>query len=66
MTDQQSVVPGRVQPSDTMATIEALRGRGIVTAAGIARALNEAGITTPQGGRWYAILVQRLIANGVP
>jgi hypothetical protein len=47
----------------TMATIEALRRQGITTAAGIARALNEKGITTPSGSQWYARQVQRAITS---
>jgi hypothetical protein len=47
----------------TMATIEALRQQGIATAAGIAKALNEKGITTPSGSQWYAIQVQRAITS---
>ena len=47
----------------TMATIEALRRQGITTAAGIAKALNERGITTPSGSQWYARQVQRAITS---
>ena len=46
-----------------MATIEALRQQGITTAAGIAKALNENGITTPSGSQWYARQVQRAITS---
>jgi hypothetical protein len=48
---------------DTMATIEALRQQGITTAAGIAKALNEHGITMPSGSQWYARQVQRAITS---
>ena len=48
----------------TMATIDALRQQGISTTAGIAKALNEKGITTPSGSRWYARQVQRAITSG--
>jgi hypothetical protein len=47
----------------TMATIETLRQQGITTAAGIAKALNEKGITTPSGSQWYARQVQRAITS---
>jgi hypothetical protein len=48
----------------TMAAIQGLRRQGITTAADIARALNERGIATPKGDRWYAMQVQRIIAMG--
>jgi hypothetical protein len=48
----------------TMATIQGLRQQGITTAADIARALNDQGITTPKGDRWYAMQVQRIITMG--
>jgi hypothetical protein len=48
----------------TMATIQGLRRQGITTAADIARALNEQGITTPKGDRWHAMQVQRTITMG--
>jgi hypothetical protein len=47
----------------TMSTIEALRQGGITTAADIAKALNEKGITTPSGNQWYARQVQRAITS---
>jgi hypothetical protein len=46
------------------AAIGALRQRGITSAYGIAKALNEQGITTPRGCQWHAIQVQRIMANG--
>jgi len=48
----------------TMAAIQGLRRQGITTAADIARALNERGIATPKGDKWYAMQVQRIIAMG--
>jgi len=47
-----------------MAIIQGLRQQGITTAADIARALNDRGIATPKGDRWYAMQVQRVIAMG--
>ena len=44
--------------------IDALRRQGIASAYGIAKALNEQGITTPRGCQWHAIQVQRIMANG--
>jgi hypothetical protein len=46
------------------AAIYALRQQGITTAADIARALNEQGITTPKGDRWHAMQVQRFLFTG--
>jgi hypothetical protein len=48
----------------TMATIQELRRQGITTAADIARALNDRGITTVKGDRWHAMQVQRTITIG--
>jgi len=48
----------------TMATIQGLRQRGMTTAADIARALNDQGVSPPKGNRWYATLVQRIITHG--
>ncbi len=47
--------------NDTMETIESIRQQGTTTAYGIARALNDQGITTPRGGQWQAVQVQRVI-----
>ena len=41
--------------------IRELEAEGITTAYGIARALNDQGITTPRGGQWQAVQVQRVI-----
>jgi hypothetical protein len=46
------------------AAIDALRRQGITSAYGIAKALNEQGITTPRGCQWHAIQVQRIMASG--
>ena len=46
------------------AAILALRQQGITSAADIARALNEQGITTPFGERWHARQVQRFLFTG--
>jgi hypothetical protein len=48
----------------TMATIQRLRQQGITTAADIARALNDQGVTTPKGDRWHAMQVQRIVTMG--
>jgi hypothetical protein len=47
-----------------MATIQGLRQQGITTAADIARALNDQGVSTPKGDRWHARLVLRIISHG--
>ena len=46
------------------AAIHALRQQGITTAADIARALNDQGVTTLRGERWYAMQVQRFLLTG--
>ena len=46
------------------AAIHALRQQGITTAADIARALNDQGITTTRGERWHARQVQRFLFTG--
>jgi hypothetical protein len=45
------------------ATIEAIRGEGITSANGIAKALNERSIATPRGGKWTARSVLNLTAR---
>jgi hypothetical protein len=65
MNDNESDKPAwLMRDRATMATIQALRRQGIRTAADIARALNDQGITTPKGDRWHAMQVQRAIAMG--
>ena len=44
--------------------IQVLRRQGFTTAADLARALNERGVTMSKGERWHAMQVQRLLANG--
>jgi DNA invertase Pin-like site-specific DNA recombinase len=44
--------------------IEAIQRQGITSASGIARALNEQGITTPRGGQWQAVQVLRIVERG--
>ena len=39
------------------AAIRSLRRQGVVTSADIARALNDQGVTTPEGEQWHAVLV---------
>jgi DNA invertase Pin-like site-specific DNA recombinase len=44
-----------------MPIIAALRSEGVVTLLGIANALNERGILTARGGKWYARTVKNLV-----
>jgi DNA invertase Pin-like site-specific DNA recombinase len=44
-------------------TIAALRERGVTSANGLAKALNEAHIATPRGGRWTARSVLNVTAR---
>lgn len=46
--------------------LERIEAEGIVTALGIAKALNERGILSPRGGAWSATTVQRLRARLAP
>lgn len=43
--------------------IEGLRSSGIDTYTGLAEALNERGIETPQGRRWHPMTVKRAIES---
>lgn len=43
--------------------ISALQERGVTSLAGIATALNDAGIVTPRGGSWHASSVRNLLAR---
>jgi hypothetical protein len=49
--------------SDLAGVIEGIRAKGISSATGIARELNELGITTVRGNLWQAVQVQRLLAR---
>lgn len=44
-----------------LAEIGRIQAEGTTSANGIARVLNERGITTPRGGKWQAIQVQKLL-----
>ena len=46
------------------AAIHSLRQQGITAAYGIAKGLNEQGITTLRGCRWHAMQVQRFLLTG--
>ncbi len=43
--------------------IEELRAQGVSTLKGLAAKLNEAGMQTPRGARWYASSVRNLLAR---
>ena len=43
--------------------VDDLKAEGIVSLEGIAAALNERGMQTPRGGRWYATSVRNLLAR---
>jgi DNA invertase Pin-like site-specific DNA recombinase len=45
------------------ATIAAIRGEGVTSANGIAKALNERSIATPRGGTWTARSVLNVVAR---
>ncbi len=42
-------------------TIKGLQASGVSTLTGLAQALNERGIQTPQGRRWHPMTVKRII-----
>lgn len=46
---------------DVLPTIQALRGQGIVTLAGLATALTQQGIPTPRGRVWRPVQVKRVL-----
>src|SRR5689334_13650833 len=46
-----------------MPIIEQLQAAGITSAGGIAKALNQRGISAPRGGQWQAVQVQRVVAR---
>jgi DNA invertase Pin-like site-specific DNA recombinase len=48
---------------DLAGVIDAIKTKGISSATGIARELNEQGITTARGGQWQAVQVQRVLAR---
>ena len=48
---------------DLLPAIQALRMEGAESLRSIARGLNEAGLTTPRGGRWTAIQVSRVLSR---
>lgn len=59
---------GKVDKANTRAAdlapiIADLRSTGVTSFGGIAKALNERGITTPQGKQWQAVQVQRVLAR---
>lgn len=58
-TRQEAAVNNAADYTDTIADI---REAGITSANGIAAELNRRGVTTPRGGRWQALQVQRLLA----
>ena len=43
--------------------VESIRKAGIVSLHGIAKALNDRGVTTARGGRWYATSVRNIEAH---
>lgn len=46
---------------DLLPILQGLRAEGIVTATGMARALNERGIPAARGGQWHPVQVVRLL-----
>jgi DNA invertase Pin-like site-specific DNA recombinase len=53
----------RARADGLAGTIAALRERGVTSANGLAKALNEAHIATPRGGRWTARSVLNVMAR---
>ena len=49
--------------ADLAPMIEAWRAAGITTQAGLARALDAAGVPTPRGGEWSNVQVAALLAR---
>lgn len=46
---------------DLMPVIEELKGQGLTSLRGIANELNQKGILSPRGGKWYPMGVKRLM-----
>jgi hypothetical protein len=53
------MLPGLTQGVATI--IKGLQASGISTLTGLAAALNERGIQTPQGRRWHPMTVKRVV-----
>jgi DNA invertase Pin-like site-specific DNA recombinase len=51
--------------ANVLPIVEKLRNTGTTSLLGIARALNERGVRTPQGGQWHASSVKNLLARAV-
>jgi DNA invertase Pin-like site-specific DNA recombinase len=51
--------------ANVLPIVEKLRHAGTTSLLGIARALNERGVRTPQGGQWHASSVKNLLARAV-
>jgi DNA invertase Pin-like site-specific DNA recombinase len=49
--------------SKLAATVKELRGQGITSLPGIAKALNGQGVEAPRGGQWHASSVRNLLAR---
>jgi hypothetical protein len=54
---------------EALAVLPAIRkieAAGVTSASGIAKALNDQGITPPRGGQWQVVQVQRVLARVAP
>lgn len=57
----QAKANAQVGVQDRLQEIEAIKATGITSLSGIAKALNEQGITTARGGQWQAVQVKRVL-----
>ncbi len=55
----------KTRASDLLPVIQEIRESGVASFGGIAKALNERGITTARGGKWQAVQVQRVLDQAV-
>jgi DNA invertase Pin-like site-specific DNA recombinase len=58
-----SIAAANRHRDQVMPVVSAIRGEGTTTLLGIAAALNERGILTARGGRWYATTVRNLLGR---
>jgi hypothetical protein len=59
----RAVVVDRLIAQAGESYIEAIKGEGVTSANGIAKALNERAMATPRGGKWTARSVLNLTAR---
>ncbi len=59
--NEAKALRARARARDLLPVMEELRAAGTTSLAGLARALNERGVPSPRGGRWYASSVRNAL-----